>query len=512
MQVKTLMIQGTASSVGKSVITAGLCRCLAQDGYRVAPFKAQNMSLNSFPAADGGEMGRAQVVQAEACGMEPSVLMNPILLKPTGDRKSQVIVMGKVWKELSAAEYEKAKPMLRRIVESAYQQLASQCDVVVIEGAGSPAEINLKKNDLVNMGMARMADAPVLLVGDIDRGGVFASLAGTMMLLEDDERQRIKGVIINKFRGDPAILQPGLNMLKKIVRVPVLGVIPYNDPGLDEEDGAVELKREHERLLPLDKGDRAVRIRVIKLPRMSNFTDFAELQNRPDVDLVYIDHPSQLTGADLVVIPGSKNTIADLIWMKKSGLAEAVLSYHEGGGYVVGLCGGYQMLGRKIHNPYLTEGETEMVEGLGLLDVITVFGEYKTTTQVTGKVLPNSCGLLDDLQGAGIKGYEIHIGETRRRRGRPLFSLERIGGEKVKDGAASSSGRVFGTYVHGIFDSPGFAEGLLTNLKRANGLQTDTMAYQTAEDRKEENLNRAAALLRANLDMKKIYRIIGLKI
>ncbi|MGE5372034.1 MAG: cobyric acid synthase [Solirubrobacterales bacterium] len=510
MTAKSLMIQGTASSVGKSVITAGLCRWFSRQGYRVAPFKAQNMSNNACVTAEGGEIGRAQAVQAQAAGVEPSVLMNPILLKPMADSRSQVVVLGKVLCEMTAAEYHRTKPKLRHTVEQAYQRLAAENDLIIIEGAGSPAEINLMENDLVNMGMAQMADAPVLLVGDIDRGGVFAALAGTMLLLPEADRSRIQGVIINKFRGDPEILKPGLRMLKQLIKVPVLGVVPYRELDLDEEDGAVELNRPTAGRGSQPAPGSRVAIRVVRLPRIANFTDFEWLARQPDVDLTYVTSPAEVAGADLVILPGSKNTIADLIWLRSRGLVEAIRAHHEGGGQIAGLCGGYQMLGTMIHNPMLSEGTTEKVAGIGLLDVFTVFGDRKITAQVEGKVLNHAAGMIAGLDGTGFQGYEIHIGRTERRRGRAPLILTRPDGEKVRDGALSDSGRVFGTYVHGIFDSPAFSRGVIDNLKRKRGEFPAPVEALDADRYRDRMLDEFARLLAENLDMNKIVRITGL--
>ncbi|NPV91103.1 MAG: cobyric acid synthase [Firmicutes bacterium] len=503
------MIQGTASSVGKSLLTAAICRILKQDGLKVAPFKSQNMSLNSFITREGGEMGRAQVVQAEACGIEPHVTMNPILLKPTADQRSQVIVLGKVYDNLSAAEYYQVRPTLRDTVRQAYQRLADEYDVIVIEGAGSPAEINLQADDLVNMGMAGMVDAPVLLVGDIDRGGVFASVAGTVWLLPEEDRRRVKGVIINKFRGDVEILRPGLVQLEKLISVPVLGVVPYLDVQIDEEDAAVNLLEQ-----PPGNGTAlgkdSIHIDVVRLPRISNFTDFAALERQPGVVLRYVRRPGEIANPDLVIIPGSKNTIGDLEWLRESGIAGRILEHHRQGGCLMGVCGGYQMLGREIQDPFHTESEKDRASGLGLLDVVTVFAEEKVTVQVKGEVLPAGC-LLQGMAGVDFEGYEIHLGRSDLgKEAEPALLLEHPNGVRRREGAVSPSGRVLGVYVHGFFDSPTLARGLVNNLRLRRGLTAAGHESIDPDRFKQREYDRLAAAVRHSLDLEKVYQIAGI--
>ena len=403
MKYKRLMIQGTGSAVGKSIITAGLLRVFKQDGYDVAPFKSQNMALNSYITREGKEMGRAQAVQAEAAGKEPSVDMNPILLKPTTSKKAQVIINGEVYGNMSVEEYHEFKPQLARMIEDTFLKLSSKNDIVVIEGAGSPAEINLRENDIVNMGMAQIADSPVILVGDIDKGGVFASLAGTMLLLTEEERARVKGVIINKFRGDIEILKPGLDMLYDIIKVPVLGVVPYTKIDIEDEDSLAE-RFEKER--GTNRGE--VDIVVIKLPHMSNFTDFNSLENIQGANVRYVDICHEMGEPDLIVLPGTKNTIEDMLYLKKSGMEDAIKKLHEKGTVIFGVCGGYQMLGMKIEDPYKTESDLISIEGMSLLNSRTVFGQKKITTQVEGVISCNG-ELLEDLDNIKISGYEIHM-------------------------------------------------------------------------------------------------------
>ncbi|MCI6937362.1 MAG: cobyric acid synthase, partial [Clostridiales bacterium] len=394
---KNIMIQGTMSNAGKSLLCAGLCRVLRQDGYRVAPFKSQNMALNSFITADGGEMGRAQVVQAEAAGIAPDVRMNPILLKPTTDVGSQVIVNGQVMGNMRAMEYYRRKREFVPEVMKAYDSLASQYDIIVIEGAGSPAEINLKQEDIVNMGLAKMVDAPVLLVGDIDRGGVFAQLYGTVALLEEDERARIKGTVINKFRGDKAILEPGLKTLEALCGVPVAGVIPYVHVDIDDEDSLSErFSRDTQRKL-LD-------IAVIRLPRISNFTDFAPFERYGNVSVRYVTSVEELHDPDIIFLPGTKSTIADLLWLRQCGLEAAISKAAAAGTLVMGICGGYQMLGTSVSDPDQVEaaGVTE-IAGMGLLDMDTVFRGDKVQTQTRG-VFAGVTGMLENLNGLSYEG------------------------------------------------------------------------------------------------------------
>jgi adenosylcobyric acid synthase len=512
MMGKCIMIQGTGSSVGKSIIAAGLCRVFRQDGYRVAPFKSQNMALNSYITRDGKEMGRAQVVQAEAAGIEPSVEMNPILLKPTTDRKSQVIINGAVYGNMSAVEYHEYKPQLAEMVKATYRKLAAANDAVVIEGAGSPAEINLRDKDIVNMGMAEMADAPVILVGDIDKGGVFAALAGTMLLLREKERERVKGVIINKFRGDLAILKPGLRMLEDIIHVPVLGVLPYAALNIDDEDSLTERFDRTGREDGEGSGD-DIDVAVVKLPHISNFSDFSALENLDGVKVRYIDQPSDMKTPDLIVLPGTKNTMEDLAHLRKSGMEEEIKKQNRKGSVVFGICGGYQMLGKTIQDPFRTESELLELEGMGLLNAGTVFRQKKVTTQVEG-VLSGDWGLLKGLAGTGITGYEIHMGATEYGKGCiPYLTVGKApgGGQEYLDGVRNAEGNVFGTYIHGIFDNTAFTSGFLNNLREMRGkggakaFEYDYRAY------KEQQYDKLANMLRENLDMEKIYEITGLQ-
>ncbi len=498
------MIQGTASSVGKSVITAGLCRVLYNRGYRVAPFKAQNMALNSFITKKGHEMGRAQVVQAEAAGLEPDIAMNPILLKPSTDKKAQVILNGKVFKNMSAVEYHEYKPQLADFVKETFMKLAADYDYVIMEGAGSPAEINLREGDLVNMGMAALADAPVIIVGDIDRGGVFASLYGTIALLTADERRRVKGVIINKFRGDVEILKPGLKMLEGLTGVPVLGVLPYTELKIEDEDSLAERFR-------VDKDDaKAVTVSVIYLPHISNFTDFNALETQRDVKLNFVMRGASIPPSDIVIVPGSKNTIEDMMYLHQSGLAKQIIKHHRAGKMVIGICGGHQMLGEVIADPLGTESSLPSINGLGLLAMSTVFDPEKTTTRVTG-TLGQLSGLLAPLSGMSVSGYEIHMGQTTLAdQSEPLLTIETALGETTNrlDGAHNRAGTVFGTYLHGIFDDIAFTRKLLNIVRASKGLSAERSDIVDFKSFKESEYNRLADLLESHLDIAKIVEIM----
>lgn len=504
-RAKCIMVQGTASSVGKSLITAGLCRLFKQDGYRVAPFKSQNMALNSFITREGKEMGRAQVVQAEAAGIEPSVDMNPILLKPTTDKKAQVIIKGEVYGNMSAVEYHNFKPQLADMVREIYNSLAERNDIVVIEGAGSPAEINLRDKDIVNMGMAEIADAPVILVGDIDKGGVFASLAGTMLLLTEEEKARVKGVIINKFRGDVEILKPGIKMLEDIIKIPVLGVLPYEKLNIEDEDSLAERfvnGREN------TEGD--IDIAVVKIPHISNFTDFNSLENMPGVKLRYIERASELGQPDMIILPGSKNTIEDLLFIRNTGLEAEIKKLHGRGTTIFGICGGYQMLGKQIEDPYQTESNLLAVDGMGLLNIKTVFQQKKITTQVEALVT-DGAGAMEGLKGSEVTGYEIHMGTTEYREGCvPYLKIKNVLGKEADqiDGVRNEDGNVFGTYIHGIFDRADFTAGLINNLRKRKGLDAIIDASQQFKDHKEAQYDKLADMLRKNLDMDAIFRIL----
>ena len=484
-KAKCIMVQGTMSGAGKSLLCAALCRIFAQDGYRVAPFKSQNMALNSFVTRDGAEMGRAQVVQAQAAGVEPDVRMNPILLKPSSDVGSQVIVNGKARGQMSATAYFKMKRSLIPDILEAYNSLAAENDIIVIEGAGSPAEINLKADDIVNMGLAKLVDAPVLLVGDIDRGGVFAQLYGTVALQSEEDRRRIKGVVVNKFRGDRAILEPGLKTLEELCGVPVAGVVPYLHVDIDDEDSLSER-------FGRDKEPRLIDIAVIRLPRISNFTDFSPFERYENVSLRYVERARDLRAPDMIVIPGTKSTIADLQWLRQSGLEASIQKAASGGTLVFGVCGGYQMLGRHISDPEQVEaaGVTE-IDGMGLLPLETVFQGEKVQTQTNG-TFSGVAGLLSELNGKRYAGYEIHMGRSEEARG-ALFSM----------------GNVYGSYVHGIFDEQEVANTILKALCTKKGVSFESLGTFDARAYKERQYDLLADAVRAGLDMPLIYRILN---
>ena len=482
---RNIMIQGTMSGAGKSLIAAGLCRIFKQEGFRVAPFKSQNMALNSFITADGGEMGRAQVVQAEAAGIAPDVRMNPILLKPTTDVGSQVIVNGLVQGNMRAMEYYRRKREFLPAVLEAYHALEQEFDIIVIEGAGSPAEINLKSEDIVNMGLAKLVDAPVLLVGDIDRGGVFAQLYGTIALLEPEEQKRVKGTIVNKFRGDRAILQPGIDILERICGVPVAGVVPYAHLDIDDEDSlSTRFQSSQVR--------KAVDIAVIKLPRISNFTDVSPLERYENVSLRYVERPDQLHQPDMILLPGTKSTIADLLWLRQSGLEAGILKEAARGCVIFGICGGYQMLGTSISDPQGVEaaGITQ-VKGLGLLDMDTVFRGEKVQLQTSGTLGPIP-GVLHSLSGLRYRGYEIHMGRSAQ----PALPVQ-------------CSGNVYGSYIHGIFDAEGIGDAIVKDLAANKGVELGQLSHFDPESYMQHQYDLLADTLRAGLDMDFIYRIVN---
>ena len=491
-QAKNLMVQGTMSGAGKSLLVTALCRIFLQDGLRVAPFKSQNMALNSAVTPDGLEIGRAQAAQAEAAGREADVRMNPILLKPSSDRGSQLILNGEVRGFYEAAEYFKMKRSLIPEILRAYDSLALENDVLVIEGAGSPAEINLRQDDIVNMGLADLLDAPVLLVGAIDRGGVFAQLYGTVALLQKEERARVKGLVINKFRGDPGLLAPGLRQIEDLTGIPVLGVLPWMQVDLDDEDSlSPRLSRFERQSAPLD-------VAVIRLPHLSNFTDFSPLEGHPAFGVRYVLNPAQLGAPDLILLPGTKSTLPDLRWLHRSGLAEAIRSLARGGTPVLGICGGYQMLGSALLDPCGVEGGGSG-EGLGLLPCETVFAPQKTRTR--RKALVES----GPFAGASLEGYEIHMGTTSVHSAPPFCRFS--GGEA--DGA--QQGHVFGTYLHGLFDSGDLTERLAQWLAARKGL---TLPERETEDRaafRQRQYDLLADAVRQNLDMDKIRQIMEKK-
>ena len=490
-RAKCIMVQGTMSGAGKSLLCTALCRILAQDGYKTAPFKSQNMALNSFVTRDGLEMGRAQVVQAQAAGIEPDVRMNPILLKPSSDVGSQVIVNGEVRGNMPAAEYFRHKRALIPDILHAYNSLAEEYDILVIEGAGSPAEINLKADDIVNMGLAELVDAPVLLAGDIDRGGVFAQLYGTVALLEERERSRIKGLVINKFRGDVEILRPGLAMLEDKTGLPVLGVVPYLDADIEDEDSLSERLCRKKTVKPLD-------VAIVRLPHISNFTDFIPLEQHPLLGVRYLHTVRELGAPDLVLLPGTKNTVEDLLWLRQSGLEAALQKLAAGGTPVLGVCGGYQMLGHTLSDPEGCEGGTpRTLRGLGLLPTETVFTAEKRRAQVTARAAA-------PFAGAALTGYEIHTGRTAVN-GAPFCTMA----DGTPEGCVE--GNVFGTYLHGLFDSGELTEQLAAYLCCRRGIAPEQAAPLPMETYREQQLDRLADGVRRALDMDAVYAAMGLK-
>ena len=492
---KAIMVQGTMSNAGKSLLAAGLCRILRQDGYRVAPFKSQNMALNSFITSEGLEMGRAQVMQAEAAGIEPSVDMNPILLKPTNDTGSQIIVNGEVWGQMSARDYFAVKKTLMPEVMKAYGRLCEKNDVIVIEGAGSPAEINLKDDDIVNMGMAKAARAPVLLAGDIDRGGVFAQLYGTVKLLPEDEQRMVKGIIINKFRGDESILTPGVKKIEELLGIPAVGVIPYMHIDVDDEDSLSE--RLHNKAADL------IDIAVIRVPRLSNFTDFNVLDGIEGVSLRYVESTRQFGEPDLVILPGTKNTMKDLLWMRQNGLEAKVLRHASSGGAVLGICGGYQMLGEKLSDPLgVEEGGT--VSGMGLLPTETEFTAQKERTRVTGTFRAVG-GIFSALTGMSFEGYEIHMGRTDSPS--PLSDIKDAVTHSLRQDGCEN-GNVYGTYVHGILDAPEVARAVISAIAVKKGVDPDSIGSVSDREYKEKQYDILAETMRKHSDMKKIYEIL----
>jgi adenosylcobyric acid synthase len=515
VKTRAIMVLGTSSHVGKSLLTAALCRIFAQHGYRVAPFKSQNMSLNSAATVEGLEIGRAQALQAEAARVVPSVHMNPILIKPSGDNSSQVIVHGKIWGRVTAADYHqrRVEELLPSVRES-FETLASQHDIIVLEGAGSPAEINLKRHDIANMRMAEMADAQCLLVGDIDRGGVFASLLGTLELLEPDERERIRGFAINKFRGDAGLLQPGIRMIEERVQKRCIGVVPYlHSLMLEEEDslGMPVTTRTQWTLetSPKESLCRPLRVAVIALPSFSNFTDFDSLRAEPSVSLLFCRTAEAIEQADVVILPGSKQTVDDLLWMRKRGLDVEVQRYAKTG-LVVGICGGMQMLGESITDPFGMERKG-LAPGLGLLPIRTIMQVDKVTRNAIGEM---AAAVLfgQPVTNVALSGYEIHIGQTIYQTGAAHFAIlsSESGSRGIgNDGCISADSRVFGTYLHGLFDDDGFRHQFLRAARSFHKLAAADNLHLWKQLR-EESFDRLAREVEKALDMETIFAWVDL--
>ena len=496
MKKANLMIVGTSSGAGKSLFVTALCRIFYKDKYKVSPFKSQNMALNSYITKDGKEMGRAQVVQAEASGLEPDVNMNPILLKPSTMNKIQIIVCGKSIGNMSGAEYNQYKKNLIPILKETYSKIENENDIVVIEGAGSPAEINIKEEDISNFAMARIANAPVILVADIDRGGVFASIYGTIMLLKEEDRKRIKGIVINKFRGNKEVLKSGFDIIENLTGVKTLGVIPYTDIDIEDEDSLSEKYKSFK----LNKNSNKIKISVIKLKHISNVTDIDALSIYNDVEIQFASERSQIGNEDLIIIPGSKNTIDDLKWLKESGIAEEIIKRARTETIIFGICGGFQILGNKVKDPYHIEGDIEELNGLGLLDLETIMENEKTLVQYKGKLVVDN-GILKTLNNFEIKGYEIHQGITKGNE-KNLTTDERT--------IFVNRDNIIATYLHGIFDNKNFTDVLLNEIRRRKGLEevNDNISY---EEYKLKEFDKLEKLVRENVDIDEIYKIIGLK-
>lgn len=501
---KTIMLQGTSSHVGKSILTTALCRIFLQDGKKVVPFKAQNMALNSYVTKDGKEMGRAQVAQAEAAGLEPQVEMNPVLLKPTGNACSQVIVMGKSIGNLSAAEYHSGYSLKALgVVKDCLERLNHDYNVIVIEGAGSPAEVNLKANDIVNMRVAKMLQAPVLLVADIDRGGALASLVGTLELLDPDERALVKGLVINKFRGDIELLKPALTFLEEKTGKPVVGVVPYvTEMGIDDEDSVSLDDKQVDAVKELD-------IAVLRLPKISNFTDFEALAEEEDVSLRYIRQGEELGQPDLIILPGSKNTTEDMLYLMEHGYKDKIKHLAKSGVPVVGICGGYQMLGEMLYDPHHTESQLDSMEGLGLLPIHTTFEPNKVTHQVQAVAMkPGFLGITPGQEV--LSGYEIHMGRTNfLTKVQSAFTLIKRSEQTVSltDGVIRSDGQVMGTYLHGIFDNDTFRRQVLDALRVKKGLEPLGKIMNRSQA-KEAAYDRLAQIVRSSLDMTLIEKLM----
>jgi adenosylcobyric acid synthase len=506
------MMLGTSSHVGKSLLAAAICRIFADEGYRVAPFKSQNMSLNSAVTYEGLEIGRAQAFQAEAARVLASVNMNPILLKPRGDMTSQIVVLGKIWGDLTASDYHVRRvEELFPIVCQSFDTLASQNDIIVLEGAGSPAEINLKQNDIVNMRMAEYADAACILIGDIDRGGVFASLLGTIELLEPEERSRISGFIINKFRGDVQLLEPGIRMIESRLKKPCLGVIPHiSDLAIDEED-SMGLPRVSSggdtEWLPSKDPSRSLRIAVLALPSFSNFTDFDALRAEPSVSLRFCRTPEQVSHADIVILPGSKQTADDLRWMRSTKLDRLVIDF-AAHNLVIGICGGMQMLGLEISDPHAIESQST-ISGLGLLRIRTTMLRYKTTRQSSGRLMSSSI-FGQPTECTDLSGYEIHLGETEYLADSlPFAQLQTtFSNDEFLDGCISPSQRIYGTYLHGVFDDDRFRHGFLIAARQFHRLDAPGRldAWKT---RRDESLERLTTTVRRSIDLPKLLSLVG---
>lgn len=493
---KSIMFLGTASSVGKSTIATAFCRYFKKKGMKVAPFKALNISLNSYVTEDGLEMGRAQVVQADACEIKPRAWMNPVLLKPSGNMKTQVIVNGKVKCNIDAYKYKDLNKELKEVVKDTYNEISTFYDLMVLEGSGSCAEINLKESDIANMCMAKASNSPVILVADIDRGGVFASVVGTIMLLDEEERKRVKGVIINKFRGNMESFKPAMNQLEEIIKIPVLGAMPYFDLDIEDEDSVTE------RINNKSNGKTGLDVVVIRLPYMSNFTDFSSLSRLDNISLRYVDNVKEIGNPHLLIVPGSKNTIDDLRFLKENGIYNEILNLEKNDTTILGICGGYQMLGNVIEDSLGIEGESRQENGLGLLPLITRFNKEKITQQSSGRIVSN---LIEKINNIEVSGYEIHNGETIITNNENIF-IELNNGEVA--GAINNKGNVIGTYLHGIFDNGDFLKYFVKSLLIKNAINYDCIATISYNEYKLQELDKLSSMLEENIDMAKVEEIL----
>lgn len=494
--MKKIMVLGTASSVGKSTVATAICRYYKNKGFKVAPFKAMNISLNSFVTKEGLEMGRSQVVQAEACEIKPLATMNPVLLKPSSNNKTQVIINGKVHGTMDSYKYKDLNVQLRKIVKETFNNLSKDYDVMVLEGSGSCAEINLRETDIANMSMAKAADADVILVADIDRGGVFASVVGTLMLLTEEERSRVKGVIINKFRGKVEYFKDAMKQLEEIIKVPVLGVLPYFKLDIEDEDSVTDKIRNK-------SASRGLDIAVIRLPHMSNFTDFNVLEVMPEVSIRYVSEAEELKNPDMIIIPGTKNTIYDLKDIKSTGLFDEIMDLHKNGTIIFGICGGYQILGQSVDDIYGVEGEVGVEEGLGLLNIKTIFNEEKRTSQTTGFIDCDS-EIIKDCKGMKVTGYEIHNGVTEVLEGAESF-IKNHAGEAL--GVCNEAGNVFGTYLHGVFDEGDFAQSFINAIRKYKGqaiIEGEILDYRKYKMSQYDEL---AKIFEENIDFERIYSL-----
>ncbi len=489
---KKIMIQGTGSSVGKTLIVAGLCRIFAKDGYKVSPFKSQNMALNSFVDIDGLEMSRGTVIQAECAYQVPRAFMNPILLKPNADNNSQLIIDGKATGNFNAKEYFSKTSQLKKIIKERYEYIKNNFDICVLEGGGSPAEINLREYDIVNMGMAELVDAPVILVGNIEIGGVFASLYGTVMLLDEKDRKRIKGIIINKFRGDVDLLQPAIDVLKDKFKkegldIKFLGVIPYENLKIEEEDSLSDTDKKSDKSEDFDT-EKYINVSVIKTKKMSNFTDFHIFKQFDDVRLRYVTEKDELGKEDIIILPGSKNTITDLMDLKERGLFDKIKEEEKKGTIIIGICGGLQMLGKKIYDGEKLESEILEIDGFSFFDYETSFGSIKKTEQVE-KVVDVDDGILKTLKGMKIQGYEIHQGKS------------------TMNNSIIGKRNIFATYIHGIFDNSEFTNSFLNILREKKGLEKVEQVenFYFFKDKEYDKLEK---LLRKSLNIREIYKIL----